>query len=166
MTDLQSPASNSQVDAAIKYAESELTAAWQVKASLETRAAALITTNLSAATLYFALQLQFGITPELRGPHTNSFLLTSLISMAFSIGFAVACFIPRRYTGPDDDAFDYILNESTDVSGDVMRGRKLQLARMRQRNRSKARYLLVAIATFGFASVFLIIAIASATLWR
>jgi hypothetical protein len=167
MTDLESPAAdNSEVDSVIRYVESELTADWQWKASLETRAAGLITANLSAAILYFALQLRFGVTPGLLSASNNTFLLLSSISMALSVFFTIVCFVPLRYHVADRDALEYLVEKAKNgsVALEVVRGRIHQLAQTRRTNRLKASALLAGILFFGLGAIFLILSILTASI--
>jgi hypothetical protein len=145
------------------YVELEMTSSWQRKTGLETRSFALVTMNLGAATLYFALQGQLGLSPTQIEAGPRTVLLVSLIASCVSIMTAAASALPLNYPGPKLTAFDELFQAAKDneagLKEEILEARIFQLKRSTQSNALKAAFIVAAFSAFALAATTLIVAI-------
>jgi hypothetical protein len=149
------------------YVEAEITSAWQRKTSIETRSFALVTMNLGVATLYFALQTQFGINPQTISPTTRTLLLFSVLGLAVSVVNAAASALPFNYPIPAMAAFDDLLAAAKagdpDQVEEILESRIKQLKSFTASNSRKVAFMIVSFLAFAAASVLMIFAIVTAS---
>jgi hypothetical protein len=93
------------------YVDKEVAAAWLRKNSFETRAFSLVTLNVGAVTLYFALVTNFGLHLTAIDRPSKTFLVLVIVSAAMSIIAAAFSALPANYPTLDPADLDGIFNE-------------------------------------------------------
>lgn len=146
------------------YVDKEMSAAWLRKSSFETRAFSLVTLNIGAVTLYFALVNSFGLKVVTSSSPSRFYLLVILLAAAVSIGAAAFSALPANYSALREADFNEFLTEIYDGSGgdhnQVMLELKIsQLGVATRSNQRKAIAIFVSFASFGLMALLLVAAL-------
>jgi len=143
------------------YVDKEVSSAWLRKSSFETRAFSLVTLNIGAVTLYFALLKGFNLTLVANSFSSRAYFVVILLAATTSIAAAAYSALPADYPALRDADFQEFLTEIYDGKGGdhvlVMLELKIgQLATATRSNQRKAVAIFVSFAAFALLALLLI----------
>lgn len=164
------PPKEENLKAADEYINAELTSGWAKKASIETRAFAIVAVNTGLATLYIAVQAQFGISSISLPEASKALLVAGLFCSLASIAGAAVAAGPGRYKEPSSDFLTQIFENSMDpqyifTRAAVIKARIDEFQKLAHKNTQKARLIGISFILLGFFTAFLILALFIAVLW-